>query len=195
MEKNMKKIIGLMILTALFSIAAFADIRIPDRPQQTPTPAATPEAAEMNAEMYIQISNEVTEPTLVINKKFMTQTPAAETAKLGIGSTQTIVGGLFLSLAFVFGGVLLARGKGNMPKAAIGIFAIAILGFAGTIVSANVAPPRNVPLNKNLFSKELQGYAMSRGTVKLKIVDETYGVDVRLLIPKDTPKATKKGDE
>ncbi|HQU82887.1 MAG TPA: hypothetical protein PKY59_07170 [Pyrinomonadaceae bacterium] len=191
----MKKIIGLMILTALFAVAAFADIRLPDEPKRTPTPAATPQMGEKEAQMIIQISNEVTEPTLVISKNLIGQMPAAESAKLGIGSTQTIVGGLFLSLAFVFGGVLLARGKGNMPKAAIGIFAVAILGFAGSVVSANIAPPRNVPLNKNLFSKEMQGYAMSRGMVKFKVVDNSYGSDIRLLIPPDAPKPSKKGDE
>lgn len=190
----MKKIIGLMILTALFSIAAFADIRIPDRPQQTPTPAATPETAGKDAEMIIQLSNNVSEPTLIISRKLVGQ--AASTAeKAGIGSTQTIVGGLFLSLAFVFGGVLLARGKEKMPKAAIGAVVLAATGLAATITYANVAPPRSMPLNKNLFTKELQGYAMARGNVKVEISDEEYEDGVRLLIPKDTPKATKKGDE
>lgn len=191
----MKKIIGLMILTVLFSIAVFADIRLPDTPKRTPTPATTPQTGEKDAQMIIQISNEVTEPTLVINKSLIGQMPAAESAKLGIGSMQTIVGGLFLSLAMVFGGVLLARGKGNMPKATIGVFAVAVFGFAATIVSANIAPPRSVPLNKNLFSKEMQGYAMSRGTVKFKVVDNTYSPDIRLLIPPDAPKTSNKGDE
>lgn len=190
----MKKIIGLMILTALFSIAAFADIRIPDRPKQTPTPAATPESAVKDAEMIIQLSNAVSEPTLIISRKLVGQY-VGETEKAGIGATQTIVGGLFLSLAFVFGGVLLARGKEQMPKAAIGAVVLAVLGLATAVTYANVAPPRSVPLNKNLFAKELQGYALARGTVKVEISDEEYVDGVRLLIPKDTPKTPKKGDE
>lgn len=188
----MKKILSLAVLTALFATAAFADIRIPDRPKQTPTP--TPQTMEKEAEMIIQISNDVAEPTLIISKKLIGQY-TGETEKAGIGSTQTIVGGLFLSLAFVFGGVLLARGKDKMPKAAFGAIALAIFGAAGTIVYANVAPPRNVPLNKNLFAKELQGYAMSRGNVKVRISDNDYDDGIRLLIPKDAPKSGKKGEE
>lgn len=192
MEKNMKKILILTALTALFATAAFADIRLPDKPKQTPTP--TPQTMEKEAEMIIQLSNDVSEPTLIISKKLVGQY-IGETEKAGIGSTQTIVGGLFLSVAFVFGGVLLARGKDKMPKAAIGAVVLAILGAAATITYANIAPPRNVPLNKNLFAKELQGYAMSRGTVKVRISDEDYDDGVRLLIPKDTSKANKKSDE
>ncbi|MCD9185548.1 MAG: hypothetical protein LUM44_03890 [Pyrinomonadaceae bacterium] len=190
----MKKILMLTVLTALFATAALADIRIPDRPKQTPTPAATPETAEKNAEMIIQLSNNVSEPTLIISRKLVGQS-VSTTEKAGIGSTQTIVGGLFLSLAFVFGGVLLARGKDKMPKAAIGAVIVAVLGLAATITYANVAPPRQMPINKNMFVKELQGYAMARGTVKVQISDEDYEDGVRLLIPKDTPKAAKKGDE
>lgn len=190
----MKKILILTALTALFATVALADIRIPDRPQQTPTPAAPPQPTEKDAEMIIQISNDVTEPTLIISSKLVGQY-VGKTERAGIGSTQTIVGGLFLSLAVVFGGVLLARGKDRMPKAAIGAVVLAVLGLAAAVTYANVAPPRNVPLNKNLFAKELQGYAMSRGNVKVRISDEDYDEGVRLLIPKDTPKTMKKGDE
>ena len=190
----MKKILIMTALTALFATAALADIRIPDRPQQTPTPVATPQPAEKDAEMIIQLSNNVSEPTLIISRKLVGQY-IGETEKAGIGSTQTIVGGLFLSMAFVFGGVLLARGKEKMPKAAIGAVVLAVLGVAATVTYANVAPPRSVPLNKNLFAKELQGYAMARGNVKVIISDEEYEDGVRLMIPKDTPKATKKGDD
>lgn len=190
----MKKIVSLFIFTALFSIAAFADVRLPDNPK--PTPTAMPETIEKDAELLIQVTDQVAEPTLLINKSVMAQFAmnAAETEKVGIGSTQTIVGGVFLSLAFVFGGVLFARGKEKMPKAAVSALIMSIIGFAGTIAYANIAPPRNISINKNLFSKELQGYAMAKGNVKVRITDNKWESGIRLLIPRESAKSSKQGE-
>ena len=91
----MKRIFGLTALTLLLAMAAFADIRFPDRPN--PTPTATPQIAEKEAKM------------------------SAENAGLAIGSAQTIVGGVFLSLAMIAGGVWLTRRKTLMPRAANGV--------------------------------------------------------------------------
>jgi hypothetical protein len=91
----MKRIFGLTALTLSLAMAVFADIRIPDRPN--PTPTVTPQTVEKEAEM------------------------SAANASIGIGSTQTIIGGLFLSLGIVIGGIRLARGKMLMPRAANGV--------------------------------------------------------------------------
>jgi hypothetical protein len=91
----MKRIFSLIVLMLSLAMVAFADIRIPDRPN--PTPTATPPTVEKEAETI------------------------AENAILGIGSAQTIVGGLFLSFAFVFGGIRLARRKMRMPRASAGV--------------------------------------------------------------------------
>lgn len=88
----MKRIFCLTALMLLLAMAAFADIRFPDRPN--PTPTATPRTVEKEAET------------------------SAENATLAIGSAQTILGGLFLTLAIVFGGVRLARRKTLMPGTA-----------------------------------------------------------------------------
>jgi len=185
----MKRIFGLTVLMLLSAMAGFADIRVPDKPN--PTPTATPQISEKEAEMEIRISSEVTEPTLIINKDLFRQYKA-ENAGGGIGSTQTIIGGLFLSLAFIFGGVWLARGKVRMPKAATGGFIAVIIGLAGTIVYANIPPP--LPLNKNLFKNmQVTPFSRSEGTVKVRLSDED-DPEIRLLIPAEDAKPNKKGE-
>ena len=179
----MKRIFGLISLTLLLAIAGFADVRIPDRlmPTPAPTPSATPRIIEKDAEMEIVISHEVTEPTLIVNKDLFRKY-TSENVSGGIGSTQTIVGGLFLSLAIVFGGVWLARGKVRMPKTAIGASAAVFLCLAGTIAYANIPPPR--PLNKKLFTDEgsFPRSVYSKGDVKVRLSDED-DPEIRLLIP------------
>lgn len=195
----MKKLFSLLALTALFAIAAFADIRPPEKPK----PKTTPNGNE--AEMFIQVSNEVTEPTLVIKKSALNKLGAALNEvkeadssattsfenKTSSVSTQTVVAGTFLSLALVFGGVWFVRSKPS--KTVVGLFLITILGSTTVLVFANIAPPRIFGINKNLFTPELQNRAYARGKVKIKIVDDPISVsdDFKLLVPKETP----KGDE
>jgi len=185
----MNRILVLTTLMLLLAITGFADVRIPDKLKPTPTP--TPRIVEKEAEMSIEISSEVTEPTLIINKDLFRKY-TAENAGLGIGSTQTIVGGLFLSLAFIFGGIWLSRGKVKMPKAAIGISVTLVLGFGGIITYANIPPP--LPLNKNLF-KNLQVtlFSKAQGTVKVRLSDED-DPEIRLMIPDKNENPNKKGE-
>jgi hypothetical protein len=191
-ESKMRRIFSLLTLTILLSMAAFADIRVPDKTTPTPTPELR--RVEKNAEMLIQISSEVTEPTLIINKDLFGKYTAAtsENTSIGINSIQTIVGGLFLSLAFVFGGVWLARGKVKMTKAAISICVAMVLGFGGVIAYANIPPP--LPINKNLFKNlQITPFSRSEGTVKVILSDED-DPEIRFIIPAEDAKPSKKGE-
>ncbi len=204
----MKKILGLLFILT-FTLATFADIRMPDTPKPTPTPKGK------QVEMYISITNEVSEPTLVIKKGSIKELKAileeaenledntamiqpednqnqANTAQTNSGSSQTIIGGLFLSLAFVFGGVWFVRNKPS--KTVVGVFLLAIIGSATAMVWANVAPPRIFGISKSIFSEELNRRAYASGKVRLKFSKES-GSEVKLLIPRKDDASLKDGEE
>jgi hypothetical protein len=185
----MKKLLIFSFLLA-FSISAFADVR-PPLPKPTPKPTA--DSKEKEANMHIAVTREVTEPTLVIKKSSAKMLRAAldeieaeedNTASIeGTikgSSAQTIIGGLFLSLAFLFGGVWFFRSKPSKINAALML--IAALGITTTFVFANIAPPKLFSLSKSMLSPELQGYGKAQGKVKIKI-REIAPADIQLLIP------------
>lgn len=186
----MKKLFSLFALIAIFSVISFADIRLPDTPKPKPT------STGKQVELLVDVSNEISEPTLVIKKsstKFLRAaldeaeglTDSNATAEIKSNSTPTIIGGTFLTLAFIFGGVWFARSK-KPSKTAVGLFLVGILGAATVLVTANVAPLQNVGINKNMLSQELQDRSrnFAKGKVRIKIVNGTAAdSDIKLLIP------------
>ncbi len=189
----MKKLFCLCLLLSIFSIAAFADIARPKELRPTPTP--TPKA--IDSEMFITLSDEVTEPTLHIKKSALTKFTAdfggvEITPSAGISATQNIVGGVFLSLAMVFGGVWFVRGKKTLSKPIVAAIVIFTFGFAGTMIYANIAPPKTIPISRSIFSNGLQGYVSASGKIKVKIVDNESGEDFMFFVPKTAAKPDKK---
>ena len=195
----MKKIVNSLILIAILSIIALADIRppeIPKKPQVTPTKGK-------QVELFVQTSTEVTEPTLVIKKSSTKLLRAALDEAEGLennlaqtestqpnftASTQTVVGGLFLTFAFVFGGVWLVRSK-KPSKAAVGLFLVGVFVTGTALVFGNIAPPRIFGINQNMLSQEFQSRsgANARGKVRVKIVSGTAAdSDIKLLIPRNS---------
>ncbi len=193
----MKKLPFIVVFIALFSFAVFADIRMPEPP--TPKPTATPKVVTgKQVELMIDVTSEVSEPTLVIKKSSVKNLRAAldeaegidnlanvsnETdSKLGssIGSIQTIIGGLFLSLAFVFGGVWFVKNKPN--KTTVALFLVAFFGASTVLVWGNIAPPRLFSISKNIFADEIQRFGYARGMVRVKVVAES-NADIKLLVP------------
>jgi hypothetical protein len=189
----MGKIANSLILTAILSIVALADISLPDTPKpKLPT--------RKQVELFVQVSSEVTEPTLVIKKSSSKLLRAALDEAEGIennlaqtestrpnftASAQTVMGGLFLALAFVFGGVWLARSKPS--KTIIGLFLVGVFAAGAVLVFANIAPPRRFGIDKFMLSEEFQSRsgATARGKVQVKIVNDSSPVspDLKLLIP------------
>jgi hypothetical protein len=196
----MNKIVFFLLALLMFSVDALGDIapgRSVPKPTSTPattvTPRTTPAVAPNEARMAISVSRYEDEATLVITKSMIEKINAAlkakgekamiaEAAPEGIASTQTIVGGLFLSLALVFGGVWLARSGGTVSKPALGIVVFAVVGMAATLVIGNVPPPRRVPLSEAVNEK-LEGLVAS-GKVKIMLVDYQTQEDIMLVLPK-----------
>ena len=106
----MKRIFSLSLLIAMFSIAAFADIRLPDTPKPTPAPK---EKKSIESNMTIRLDKNATEARLIIPRSQLKQLRAeledldngGGNTAMNVTRTQTIVSGLFLSLSIVFGGV------------------------------------------------------------------------------------------
>jgi hypothetical protein len=115
------------------------------------------------------------------------QTAATASASLSnLGPTQTVMAGIFLSLAFAFGGVWLVRSRktsaSRLTNAALGIAAVALCSATATVVFANAGPP---PVARSLTSKvllpELQWWG-AHGQVKIELAEP--GDEITLVLPK-----------
>lgn len=195
----MKKILSLVFVLVLSSVA-FADVRLPD------TPKPTPKGKQIS--MKIQVDSAFDEPTLTISKNSLKKLKAVldevdldandnvaqiETEQVtpSVSKTQSVMAGVFLSLAFVFGGVWFLRSK---SKVALGIIGIAVLGTAATITYANVRPPQLFKFNSGIFNSEMSGYGYAQDKVRIKIVDMS-GTDMTLSIPRQEENGSSKDGE
>jgi hypothetical protein len=188
----MKRLFCLLALIVLFSTIVLADI----------PPAKNPASKGNQVELLVEVTSEVTESTLVIKKGSSKLLRAAldeaeglnenvaQTEKVQTTSTaptQTVFGGIFLTLAFVFGGVWLVRSKPS--KTVIGLFLVGIFAAGSVLVFANIAPPRRFGIDRFMFSQEFQSRsgASARGKVRVKIIDDSSSAspDMKLLVPKN----------
>lgn len=187
----MKKLAGIFILLSLAATAAFADVK---PPLPKPTPSAAPPVSPEQVGVTVSVSRWEKEGTLVLTKAAIEKINAAAKAKggdiatvagdTGSGfSTQTMVGGLFLSPAFVFGGVWLARSKGQVSKPALGMVLLAVVGMGTTLVIGNVPPPKRVALDSGIINAEKLKGSVAAGKMKLLIVDYQSKDDVMLVLP------------
>jgi hypothetical protein len=187
----MKKIIGLFTLCLLISTFAFADIRLPEPPKPTP------KVKQTDATMRITLDENATETVLKLNKSSIKQLRAAldeidetnetndATAEVkSLNSPQTIIGGLFLSLAFVFGGVWMFRAKPS--KTVVGLSLIGSVVAGTTFVFANIAPPMKIrKITSAVFSPEVNDSGYATGKIKVQIGDKkSMSQDVELIVPK-----------
>ena len=197
----MKRIFSFCALLAIFSTAALADIRIPDTPRPTPSPKE-PQAIE--TQFYITIRKDAKEARLLIPKdqikELRAQLDAIDgganaSASFGFARAQTIVGGLFLSLAFIAGGVWLTRSRRNgfTPNKTVTAGAVLLAGgVLATVAFANIGPPLDArSITGRLFTDSVHTYKQASGKIKVEISDENYGI--RLIVP-DTPRDKKAED-
>ena len=190
--------IACVALLAATSATALANLANPDSPRKPS------KSANVNARMSIEPSQEATEARLVIPRAVWrnlraelegpdagTQAAALTGARFNAGGPQTAMAGLFLSLAFAFGGVWLVRARkslsGRTRTAALGVALVMLAGAsAASIAYANAGPP---PVARSLTSKILipdaQWYGVY-GQVKVELVDE--GDQIRLVLPKPKEK-------
>ena len=197
----MKKILSLCVVLAFCSVATLADVR----PPETPKPDS-----KKSIETYISIrlDKNAKEAKLVIPKSQLKQLRAEleqldneqdsnASATTGFSRTQTIVGGMFMSLAFLFGGVWLTRSRKVNTKSGKTLIAGAVLfsiGSLATIAFANVGPPPELrQITGKLFDKKVFGYWNSAGG-KIKVETSDKSQVVELIVP-DTPEEKKPNGE
>jgi hypothetical protein len=195
----MIKIFSSIALIAIFALVAFADVRLPD----TPKPK---QSKSIDTQLHISIDRNAKEARLRIPKSQIKQLRAEleqlddtdATASLGFSRTQTIVSGLFLSLAFVFGGVWLARsrsskGETKTSKALVVGAGLFLTGAMTTIAFANAGPPPEArSITGKIFSNSVHVYKRASGKIKLETTDETDGIE--LIVP-DVKSSDRNGEE
>lgn len=200
----MKRTISIITLIIVAASVAFADIARPDR-----TPNPTPKPKQVSSDMEIIMSRDRTEATLVIPKTQLKALRAqldeldsdsdatAAVTTGGISRVQTLISGLFLSLAILFAGVWFFRNGKSATKTGKTLVILAVfacLGSAATLVLANVGPPPGATvINSKIFSDRVKNYGTAYGKIKM----ETGSDDrVKLYVPvADDKPAPANGEE
>ena len=185
------------VLVLMFTVSAFADIA---RPERTPKPPK--KAAAVDTYLSIKLDRDAKEARLIVPRSQLKALRAelesiggdnsAATTSSGFSRTQTIVSGLFISLAFVFGGFWFAR-SGKLSSKVAAITAIAFAGGAlATIVYGNAGPPAEArSITGKMFSPAMHIYKFGGGKVKLEVSDSED--QVQLIVP--DPEEKKPGEE
>lgn len=193
----MKKIFVLIAVLMLASAVVFADIARPDRsPSRVKKPARA-----IDGTLNIKLDRDAKEARLIIPRSQVKQLQAqldeitgddnvAEvSATGGITRTRTIVSGLFLSLAVVFGGMWFMRSKasGAVTRTLLIGAAIGGIAAAATLVYANVGPPPAArSITSALFNEKVFiPYRFASGKVKIEVSDEATRVE--LIVPEAKP--------
>ena len=189
----------LFLAMLLLASAAYADI---------PRPDATPrgnKAKPIDTYLSIELDKDAKEARLLIPRsqvsEFRAQLDAMDngaddTAASSAGSftrLQTIVSGVFLSLAMVFGGIWFAR-SGKLSARASKSAAAAMVIFAGgafaAMVYGNAGPPAEArSITGRMFGSAMHLYKFGGGKIKLEISDTER--NPRLIVP-DTAKKTSE---
>jgi hypothetical protein len=194
----MKRIFSLCALLAMFAAAAFADVRLPDTPKPTPAPK---EKKSLETHFRISLQKDAKEARLLIPKAQIKELRAqldeldggdsTTAAFLNFSRTQTIVGGLFLSLAFISGGVWFSRARktGLKPNRAVVAGAVLFFGAAFAAASfANVGPPLEArSITGKIFTPAVHMYKQAWGNIKVETTDDD---EIQLIVP-DVPSETK----
>jgi hypothetical protein len=159
----------------------------------------SPQIVSVSSPMHIEPNTKATEARLLIPRAVLEQmragldgdnAPAAgTTARLFTnGGAQTALAGIFLSLAFAFGGVWLVRTRkpaGTWTRATLGVILLALCGATASIAYANAGPPPIArSLTSGILSPGAQPYG-AYGQVKVEITDERSQITLVLPISKE----------
>lgn len=197
----MKQIVLAVFLGAGLAVAAVADIPKPSKP--------TKPKASLDAVLNISLKRDAKEARLIIPKSAITQlraqldgmggaddTAAAMTATGAGARLPTIVGGLFLSLAIVFGGIWFARAGKLSPRTSSAIVLLVIftaVGSAATFVYGNAGPPPEArSITGKMFTQAVHIYGFGSGQIKLEASDDP-NQPLELIVP--DPKDTSNAEE
>jgi hypothetical protein len=191
----------LCVLLLAFSLTAVANIA----PVNTPKKVTK---RSIDTQMMIHLDHDAKEARLVIPKSQVQQLraqldqldggqdTAAAVSTGGISKAQTIVSGMFLSLALVFGGMWFVRSGGSATKSGKALVILAILACAGstaTFVFANAGPPPEArSITGKMFTQAVHLYGFGSGHIKLEVANEDRQY-IDLIVP--DPKPATSGDE
>ncbi len=182
-------------MATIFSASAFADIARPDKPKATKS---------IDTTLSIRLDRDAKEARLVIPASQIKQLraelerldgggndiAAAAVAAGGFTRMQTIVSGLFLSLAFVFGGIWFTRSEWlstKSGKAAAGLMFIFSTGAFATIAFANAGPPAEArSITGKMFTQAVHIYGFGSGKIKLETSNDANLVTLIVPNPKET---------
>lgn len=187
----MKRRVNYLALAALLlatAVSALADVRVPDKNKNKP-----PKVAPFTAQMMIDPNSKSSEARLLIPRSVLEQMRAgldgedsrgAALAFFNAGGAQTVMAGIFLSLALAFGGVWLVRSRNQrrLGTASLCLAAAALCGLAATSARANAGPPA---VARSLTSKILIQDALWYGVygqVKVEVVDDDD--QIKLVLPR-----------
>lgn len=184
----MKNTFLTLTIVLLSSTATFADIARPDR---SPKPVKKPAGVETY--LSIRLDRDAKEARLIIPRSQL-KTLRAELEAIdngmdtaaatsgGISKLQTIVSGIFISLAIVFGGIWFAR-SGKLSTKTVAIATVAFAGGAlATIVYGNAGPPSEArSITGKMFSQAVHIYKFGGGKIKLEVSDDED--QVQLIVP------------
>ena len=193
----MKKIICLMVVLLVATVAMFADIARPGKPSNSvPKPGSNTSSG-----LTIHFDSNINQPTLRIPRSTLKylraqnesgegdqDNTAAVTAPSNFSRTQAMVSGMFLSLALVFGGMWFVRsGKAASKegKALVILAVLAGIGSAATFTYADIAPPPAVAITSRVFDQNAIGYGQLSSPVR---VESSNGSDVELYVPVEKEK-------
>jgi hypothetical protein len=184
----MKRALFLLALTVVFSSFAVADIRQPDPPKQKTTKS-------IDTTLSIRIDSDAKDARLIIPKNQIKQLRAEleqldneqdsnASVTTGFTRTQTIVSGIFMSLALVFGGVWFTRSRKVSTKIGKATITGAVLFLVASVASvafANIGPPFEArSITGKIFSNYVHQYKQASGKIKLETSDTGY---VQLIVP------------
>ena len=154
--------------------------------------------------MTIRFDKNAKDATLIIPKDQLKQLRAEleqldngqdtnASATTSFSRTQTIIGGMFMSLAMLFGGVWFTRSRKINTKAGkilVGGAVLFCVGSLATIAFGNAGPPSELrQITSKLFDKKVFTYWNSAsGKIKIQVTEDNYGVTLIVPEAKDTDK-------
>ena len=192
----MKTFLTMIAMTMVFSVTALADVARPEKPKST---------KNIDTTLVIRLDRKATEARLIIPSNQIKQLraelerlddgseTAASISSTGFTRMQTIVSGVFLSLAFVFGGIWFTRTgwlSTKSGKAAAGVMFVFATGAFATIVFANAGPPPEASsITGKMFTQAVHDYNVGSGKIKLEISNDVNVVTLIVPNPKDAKPA------
>jgi hypothetical protein len=183
----MKNPIFFLLILLTFTAVSFADIAQPEKPKRP--------GKSIDTSLSIRLDRDAKEARLIIPRSQLQQLRAEldqidgdTSVAASLGGVQTIVSGVLLSLAFVFGGLWFMRSGATSSKAVAGVAIVMAVGSVASFVYGNAGPPPEArTISGKMFSQSVHIYKQGWGKIKLEVSNEATSPE--LIVP-DPPDKT-----